>query len=321
MDSEKKQALMMMVLAAMCGMTGNFFLSTVGMICGGLHYCNNRSAPDLMFMLSFTTAVMALMYLFSVISFGTLMLFIDPARVCGASSSLMKQVTGPKVALPASAGIWNMTETAKGHIAYHAQGSPSAVKGLTQVNALVCGDNGSTFLLGLGFGALLFALCVVTPLIALALRFVKQARRDGGCNECGPAPTIFVVRDANGQYQQVDESQVYPQHMYPPHGGAYAQAYPQQAFHPQQGPHMGEQFVRVPTGGVVHTNVPVAVPVSQPSSVTVARADPIPNANTMPGPLPVSAAPTASGDAARPAASSASGASGGAHPVGTPVKP
>ena len=160
-----------------------------------------------------------------------------------------------------------------------------------------------------------------SQLIALALRFVKQARRDGGCNECGPAPTIFVVRDANGQYQQVHESQVYPQHMYPPHGGAYAQAYPQQAFHPQQGPHMGEQFVRVPTGGVVHTNVPVAVPVSQPSSVTVARADPIPNANTMPGPLPVSAAPAASGDAARPAASSASGASGGAHPVGTPVKP
>merc|ERR1719502_1443590 len=258
-------------------------------------------------MLSFTTAVMSLMYLFSAISFGTLRLFIDPARVCGASSSLMKQVSGPKVALPANAGIWNMTETAKGHIAYHAQSSPSAIKGLTQVNSLVCGPNGPTFILGLGFGALLFALCVVTPLIALALRFVRQARRDGGCSECGPPPTIFVVRGPNGGYQQVHESQVYPQHMYPPPQGAYAQAYP------QQGPHMGEQFVRVPAGDVVHTNVPVAVPVRQPSSVTVARADPI--ADPVPGPLPVSAP---SPESARPAAASSAGA---ARPVGTPVKP
>lgn len=183
----------------------------------------------------------------------------------------------------------------------------------------MCGENGSTFILGLGFGALLFALCVITPLIALALRFVRQARRDGGCSECGPPQTIFVVRNPNGGYQQVHESQVYPQHMYPPPHGAYAQAYP------QQGPHMGEQFVRVPAGDVVHTSVPVAVPVRQPSSVTVARADPIPT--NAPGPLPVSTSP----EAARPAAATAaptaaasavpSSSAGPAGAVGTPVKP
>ena len=132
METQKKLSLLLMVLSALTGLTGNFFLASVGMLCGGMHYCSNGSAPDLLFMLSFMTAVIGLMYLFSVISFGTIMLFVSPERVCGVSSSLMKRATAERVPLPENAGIWNMTETAQGHIAYHAQRYPSAIKGLTQ---------------------------------------------------------------------------------------------------------------------------------------------------------------------------------------------
>ena len=130
MESHKKQALLLMFLSSITGLTGNFLLASVGMLCGGMHYCNNGSAPDLMFMLSFMTAVVGLMYLFSVISFGTLMLFVSPERVCGVSTSLMERVSSEKAELPTNAGYWNMTETAQGHIAYHTRSSPTAVKGL-----------------------------------------------------------------------------------------------------------------------------------------------------------------------------------------------
>ena len=130
MESHKKQALLLMFLSSITGLTGNFLLASVGMLCGGMHYCNNGSAPDLMFMLSFMTAVVGLMYLFSVISFGTLMLFVSPERVCGVSTSLMERVSSEKAELPTNAGYWNMTEAAQGHIAYHTRSSPTAVKGL-----------------------------------------------------------------------------------------------------------------------------------------------------------------------------------------------
>lgn len=132
----------------------------------------------------------------------------------------------------------------------------------------MCGENGPAFLLGLGIATLFFALCVVMPLIIIALRFVKQARRAGGCSECGPPETIFVMRTPNGGYQQVDESTMYAQQMYA--RGGYPGAYP------QRGMYQDEQFVRIPSGQCVSTNVPVAVPVRQPSSVTVAHAEPVP---------------------------------------------
>jgi len=312
---ERKAALMLMLCSTLVGFTGNFFLSFIGCMCGAMHYFNNGSAPDLMFMLSFLTSVLGMVYLFSVLSFGTLLFFVSPERVCSVSASLLDKFTGERAALPEGAGYpWNSTELEMhgDHINTYGHHYPKTAKGITQVNQLVCGENGASFILLVGFLVLCFAFCVVTPLISIALRFTKAARQNGGCEECGPmrggGRMVMLVQGSNGQYHQVVEQYPgeylpqqggYPQGGYPQGGG-----YPQAAGHPQA-PAQG-QMVRLPTGNVVHTNVPVARAVVAPSSVTVAQATPAVQAtvtgstNPQPAsPPPVARAEVASSSAAK----------------------
>ena len=89
-DTTKRAAITLCVLSVAVGVTGNFFLGFVGVMCGGLHYCNNGSALDLLFMLSFLTSVLGMVHLFSVLSLGTITLFLDPKRVCGLSESMLE---------------------------------------------------------------------------------------------------------------------------------------------------------------------------------------------------------------------------------------
>ena len=88
----------------------------------------------------------------------------------------------------------------------------------------------------------------------------------------GGGRMVMLVQGANGQYHQVVEQ--YPGEYLPQNGGyPQQQGYPQAAGYPQQAPAQG-QMVRLPSGNFVHTNVPVARAVVQPSSVTVAQATP-----------------------------------------------
>ena len=132
---ERKAALMLMLCSTLVGFTGNFFLSFIGCMCGAMHYFNNGSAPDLMFMLSFLTSVLGMVYLFSVLSFGTLLFFVSPERVCSVSASLLDKFTGERAALPEGAGYpWNSTELEMhgDHINTYGHHYPKTAKGITQ---------------------------------------------------------------------------------------------------------------------------------------------------------------------------------------------
>jgi len=293
--NERRAALFLMLCSTLVGFTGNFFLSFIGVMTGAMHYFNNNSAPDLMFMLSFVTAMLGMVYLFSVLSFGTLLFFVSPERVCGVSSSVLDRVSNMRKELPGSAGFpWNSTEVALGHDQHYndyGHHYPKTVSGLEQVNAIVCGENGASFILLFGFLVLCFALCIVTPIISIALRFTKQAQRNGGCQECGPPRMVMVVQGRNGQYHQVVEQ--YPGEFIPQRHGQQ----------PAQGVTQG-QMVRTPDGDMVHTTVPVAVPVRQPSSVTVASAVPaaqstVTGAATLAAQQPVAQPPVARAEAVK----------------------
>ena len=156
-DTTKRAAITLCVLSVAVGVTGNFFLGFVGVMCGGLHYCNNGSALDLLFMLSFLTSVLGMVHLFSVLSLGTITLFLDPKRVCGLSESMLDAYEpgrqgqavanpsvpsgGPIVAVDGHPPVgypWNMTESSMGHVASYghaAMSHPVSIKGLQQGEA------------------------------------------------------------------------------------------------------------------------------------------------------------------------------------------
>jgi len=202
MEPTSRNALCLVLLSVVVSLTGNLFLGFVGVMTGvfALGSAMERS-PDLIVMLAFTTALSAGIHLFSVLPFGLFMLSVSPERVCGLSKAMLNRVQHPLGdAIPAEGqaldGLgypWNMTERAQGHQQVTAYYSPSVVKYAGKIHEVVCGDNGAAALVIFGLLILAFAFLIVLPMMMIALRLLRAARRAGGCAACVAPTRVQVV--------------------------------------------------------------------------------------------------------------------------------
>lgn len=210
--SFRKNAIITIVLSLLCGLTGNGFLSFTGILTGILVLLNGERAPDLIFMLSFMTGVLALVYTMTVLPAALFILFADPARICGVAEQMVRKYENYYGIFPRNAGEasppplaypWNMTTQAQ-RDTYYATGegaekAHTTMAVLHKIEDLVCGEGAASTIVLFGMCMLAFCLLVLVPLTVTAMKLSRQARAMGGCSECGPTPRLVYSRIAPHQ--------------------------------------------------------------------------------------------------------------------------
>ncbi len=176
MTPTEKHAIGVMALSALVLLSGNVFLSGVGLITGSLGFSFAGRSPDLIIILCFLTATLTLLHLFTALPLGILLVSVDPATVCHHLSGLVSKLEQ----------TWASVEEAdQGSLAggardsYTGKGMYSSI-GSHQIEELhdrVCGEHGRSLLLAAGTLVLLFSFFVIFPLLLYTMRLLAAARR------------------------------------------------------------------------------------------------------------------------------------------------
>lgn len=182
-------------------LTGNVFLGIIGILAGTSAIMHMESSPDLVVMLSLTTAICAGVLFITVMPLGILLLGMSPERMCSGAQALQGRLTQPYEGAVVAEDQWqsigypyNMTERAQGHEVASAY-SPTIVKYATQLSGVVCGPHAGTVLVAFALAVVAYAFIAVLPLMILSLRLSRAARRAGGCAAClTPMPMAVVVQ-------------------------------------------------------------------------------------------------------------------------------
>lgn len=202
----RRNALIILVLSMLTVLGGNTFLAFTGTLTGAMALLNQGRTPDLIFMLSFLTGVMTIIYLMTVLPYGFILLFSDRDRICDVAVSMLEKYEAyygisypghegspspPPLAYP-----WNETVSAQRATYYStgagAEKAHTTIEVLTKVQALVCGEGADAHILMIAALILLFSFGVLMPLAATTMRLARQARALGGCSECSPGPRRLV---------------------------------------------------------------------------------------------------------------------------------
>jgi len=185
----RRDAIIIIVLSTIVGLSGNAFLGLTGALCGTMVLCGNlERAPDMIAMLSFATSLLAAIWSIMVLPVGIVLITASPQRLCAASQQMLGYINPTPADSTAPVGYpWNMTEAS--HPTYTAF-SPKLLGTTQRISGLVCGEDAGMFTALVGLGALLYFCGVCLPLMYLSGRLMRTARRAGGCNDCASGPQV-----------------------------------------------------------------------------------------------------------------------------------
>jgi len=188
----RRDAIIIIVLSTIVGLSGNAFLGLTGALCGTMVLCGNlERAPDMIAMLSFATSLLAAIWSIMVLPVGIVLITASPQRLCAASQQMLGYINPTPADSTAPVGYpWNMTEAS--HPTYTAF-SPKLLGTTQRISGMVCGEDAGMFTALVGLGALLYFCGVCLPLMYLSGRLMRTARRAGGCNDCASGPQVIVM--------------------------------------------------------------------------------------------------------------------------------